>query len=146
MAKKKQKQKQKYHSFVDEGVRYMECSVCSRHVRNVSDKIVSVMCALCLAPRLFARWNPMEKKQYIKTGRPAGWQWMNEFVDSNGNVFHKGKEVPELKGTLPPTTIKPRKKKKRKPKKSYEKKLKTMAAQYKQKQKIKKESKLGINK
>ena len=25
---------------------------------------------------------------------------MNEFVDKDGNVFHKGKEQPKLKGTL----------------------------------------------
>ena len=36
---------------------------------------------------------------------------MNEFVDKDGNVFHKGKEQPDLKGTLPPTKVKPRKKK-----------------------------------
>ena len=48
-----------------------------------------------------------------KTGRPAGWHFMNEFVDKDGNVFHKGKEQPNLKGTLPPTKVKPRKKKKK---------------------------------
>jgi hypothetical protein len=36
---------------------------------------------------------------------------MNEFVDADGNVFHKGKEQPKLKGTLPPTKVKPPKKK-----------------------------------
>jgi hypothetical protein len=48
-----------------------------------------------------------------KTGRPPGWHFMNEFVDKDGNVFHKGKEQPDLKGTLPPTKVKPRKKKKK---------------------------------
>jgi hypothetical protein len=38
---------------------------------------------------------------------------MNEFVDKDGNVFHKGKEQPDLKGTLKPTKVKPRKKKKK---------------------------------
>ena len=32
------------------------------------------------------------------------------------NVFHKGKEVPELKGTLPITMVKPKKKTKRRTK------------------------------
>ena len=36
---------------------------------------------------------------------------MNEFVDKDGNVFHKGKEQPKLKGTLKPTKVKPPKKK-----------------------------------
>jgi hypothetical protein len=52
-------------------------------------------------------------KKHKKTGRPAGWHFMNEFVDKDGNVFHKGKEQPELKGTLKPTKVKPRKKKKK---------------------------------
>jgi hypothetical protein len=30
---------------------------------------------------------------------------MKEFVDPQGNVFHKGKEQPDLKGTLEPTKI-----------------------------------------
>ena len=45
------------------------------------------------------------------TGRPPGWHFMNEFVDKDGNVFHKGVEQPKLKGTLKPTKVKPPKKK-----------------------------------
>ena len=41
---------------------------------------------------------------------------MNEFVDKDGNVFHKGKEQPKLKGTLKPTKVKAKKKVKRKTK------------------------------
>ena len=52
-------------------------------------------------------------KQKKSSGRPAGWHFMNEYVDKDGNVFHKGKEQPELKGTLKPTKVKPRKKKKK---------------------------------
>ena len=52
-----------------------------------------------------------ESKSYKPTGRPAGWHWMSEYVDKDGNVFHKGKEVKKLKGTVPPTKIKPPKKK-----------------------------------
>ena len=52
-------------------------------------------------------------KQRVSTGRPAGWHFMNEYVDKDGNVFHKGKEQPELKGTLKPTEVKKRKKKKK---------------------------------
>ena len=36
---------------------------------------------------------------------------MREFVDKEGNVFHKGVEQPKLKGTLKPTEPKPEKKK-----------------------------------
>ena len=35
---------------------------------------------------------------------------MKEFVDLKGNVFYKGKEQPKLKGTLPSTEVKLRKK------------------------------------
>ena len=33
-----------------------------------------------------------------------------EFVDKEGNVFHRGKEMSKLKGTLKPTKVKPPKK------------------------------------
>jgi hypothetical protein len=54
-----------------------------------------------------------DKPKRIKTGRPAGWHWMAEFVDKDGTVYHKGKEQPKLKGTLPPTKVVPKKKTKR---------------------------------
>ena len=61
---------------------------------------------------------PEEKKSYTPTGRPPGWHFMSEFVDKDGNVFHKGKEIKKLKGTLPPTKVvsKPKKKIKRRSK------------------------------
>ena len=67
---------------------------------------------------MFAIGMPEEKKSYVPTGRPAGWHFMAEFVDKDGNVFHKGKEQKKLKGTLPPTKVKPvvRKKTKRRSK------------------------------
>jgi hypothetical protein len=36
---------------------------------------------------------------------------MKEFVDTDGTVYHLGKEQPKLKGTLKPTKVKPPKKK-----------------------------------
>ena len=48
---------------------------------------------------------PNEKPKKVSTGRLAGWHFMNEFVDKDGNVFHKGVEQPKLKGTLPPTKV-----------------------------------------
>lgn len=38
-------------------------------------------------------------------GKPRGWHLMSEYVDSDGNVFHRGVEQPQLKGTIPPTKI-----------------------------------------
>jgi len=40
-----------------------------------------------------------------KPKRPRGWQFMPVYVDSNKNVFYKGVEQPNLKGTLPITVI-----------------------------------------
>ena len=90
----------------------LECSKCGRWVDNIGDNVVKVTCPLCV---LIAVGLPEEKKSYTPTGRPPGWHFMAEFVDKDGNVFHKGKEIKKLKGTLPPTKVvsKPKKKVKR---------------------------------
>jgi hypothetical protein len=59
---------------------------------------------------------PEETKRKVSTGRPAGWHFMNEFVDKDGNVFHKGKEQPKLFGTLKSTKVVVKKKVKRRTK------------------------------
>jgi hypothetical protein len=86
----------------------LECTKCGRWVENVGDDIKSVTCSICT---LIAVGMPEEPKTYVSTGRPPGWHFMNEFVDKDGNVFHKGKEMKKLKGTLKPTKVKPPKKK-----------------------------------
>ena len=93
----------------------LECSKCGRWVDNIGDNVVKVTCPLCV---LMAVGLPEEKKSYTPTGRPPGWHFMSEFVDKDGNVFHKGKEIKKLKGTLPPTKVvsKPKKKVKRRTK------------------------------
>ena len=113
MAKKKQKQE--WITFTENGERYMQCRHCQSEYVKVDSDVVAVTCSHCVIKRTLAL-QPMETffaKRHKKTGRPPGWQWMNEFVDKDGNVFHKGKEQPELKGTLKPTKVKPRKKKKK---------------------------------
>ena len=99
-------------------VRYMDCS-CGEQVRNVGENSKSVVCSRCLTGQMIEKFPEMGEfntKQYKPTGRPAGWHFMNEFVDKDGNVFHKGKEQPKLKGTLPPTKVKAKKKTKRRTK------------------------------
>ena len=54
-----------------------------------------------------------DKPKRVSSGRPSGWHFMNEFVDKDGKVFHKGVEQPKLFGTLPATKVKPKKKAKR---------------------------------
>ena len=63
---------------------------------------------------------------------------MNEFVDKDGNVFHKGKEQPDLKGTLPPTKIKPKKKVKRRSKEEM------LLARHEKKKKVLKKAKTKL--
>jgi|TARA_B100000959_G_scaffold19055_1_gene18451 hypothetical protein len=106
MARKK---KIEYHSYYEGHLRYMACKVCGRY-QNVGEEAIGVKCSRCVNFSV-----PLEEtKSYKPTGRPAGWHWMNEFVDKDGNVFHKGKEQPKLKGTLKPTKVKPSKKRKNK--------------------------------
>ena len=89
--------------------RAMTCHKCNRIVENVGELATKVTCSWCVFGMVGFPEEP--KSTYKPTGRPAGWHWMAEFVDTDGNVFHKGKEQPKLKGTLTPTKVKPPKKK-----------------------------------
>ena len=116
------KEKTKYPEYTEKGVRYMMCSShyymkcnCGGYVA-VDEEAVSVKCSTDVL-RTMLRMFPLEEpKSYKPTGRPPGWHWMVEFVDKDGNVFHRGKEQPKLKGTLPSTKVKPKKKIKRRTK------------------------------
>ena len=88
-----------------------ECQKCGRVVENVGELTVKVLCSYCTL-RLVG-FTEESTITYKSTGRPPGWHWMKEFVDKDGNVFHKGKEVPKLKGTLSPTKVKRKKIKRR---------------------------------
>ena len=101
-----------------DGVPYMDCKYTGIPVKNVSEDATYVISDKALNSRMYKMFPDdfAEKEKYKPTGRPAGWHFMNEFVDKDGNVFHKGKEQPKLKGTLPPTKVKTKKKVKRKTK------------------------------
>ena len=98
--------------FID-GVAYMDCKITGEPVANVSTEAKSVIGSRAVMGMVGI---PKEKPTRVSTGRPAGWHFMNEFVDKDGNVYHKGKLQPDLKGTLPPTKIVPKKKTKRRTK------------------------------
>ncbi len=92
-----------------EGGKYWTGYFCGEWVKVTKDT-TAVLCNKCVnrvtePPKFTPRYKP--------TGRPKGWQWMSEYVDKDGNVFHKGKEQPELKGTLPETVVQKKTKKKR---------------------------------
>ena len=98
--------------FID-GVAYMDCKITGEPVANVSTKAKSVIGSKAVMGMVGL---PKEKPKSVSTGRPAGWHFMNEFVDKDGTVFHKGVEQPKLKGTLKPTKVVAKKKTKRRTK------------------------------
>ena len=111
------KKKQEWISFHEDGKRFMQCKVCQSEYVQTGEDTVAVTCStcvqrICISQMSLEEMMPSLRKK-VSSGRPAGWHFMNEFVDKKGNVFHKGKEQPELKGTLKPTKVKPRKKKKK---------------------------------
>ena len=108
------KTKKTYHSFIEDGQKWLQCHRCLKH-RKVDMETTKVTCSRCVVIIDMAKFPDTLPKHSTKkkTGRPAGWHFMNEFVDKDGNVFHKGKEQPELKGTLKPTKVKPPKKRKK---------------------------------
>ena len=117
-----------------DGVPYMDCKITGEPVKNVSTDATSVIGDKALMSRMYKMFpEEMEAKtkSYKPTCRPAGWHWMAEFVDKDGNVFHKGKEQPKLKGTLPPTKVKPPKKKTKRRTKD-----EILVAKYKEKKEI----------
>ena len=103
------KNKVECHSYYEGTIRYMACMTCGSY-EVVGDSAFGLRCSRCVQTTIGF---PEEPKGYKPTGRPAGWHWMAEFVDKDGNVFHKGKEQPKLKGTLKPTKVKPPKKRKK---------------------------------
>ena len=117
-----------------DGVPYMDCKITGEPVKNVSTDATEVIGDKALMSRMYKMFpEEMEAKtkSYKPAGRPAGWHWMAEFVDKDGNVFHKGKEQPKLKGTLPPTKVKPPKKKAKRRTKD-----EILVAKYKEKKEI----------
>ena len=110
------KKNKEYMSFHEDGKRYMQCKVCKSEYVQTGEDAVAVTCSRCVT-RITTSQMTLEdfypSMKIKKTGRPPGWHWMTEFVDKKGNVFHKGKEQPELRGTLKPTKVKPLKKRKK---------------------------------
>ena len=106
--------KMKYHQYVESGKLYMACKNNCGNYEVVGEETIATTCWSCVLQVVGMPKEP--KSAYKPTGRPAGWHFMNEFVDADGNVFHKGKEQPKLKGTLPPTKVEPKKKTKRRTK------------------------------
>ena len=96
------------NEYKEKGVRYMRCQSGCCYI-SVADSAVAVRCSREVN-NVIAKMFP-EKPKRVRTGRPSGWHFMAEFVDKDGNVFHKGVEQPKLYGSLEPTKVKAKKKK-----------------------------------
>ena len=120
--------KEEWISFHEDGQRWMICKSCQSDYVKCGEKVAAVTCSKCVLRINMIKFPESIKKQKVSTGRPPGWHFMNEYVDKDGNVFHKGKEQPKLKGTLKPTKVKPPKKRK---KLTADEKLFKKAADYK---------------
>lgn len=104
-----------YKSYIENKSRYMICQnsveggkyfkgyLCGNWVKT-ENNVVSVLCWRCTQALV-----PFEEKVVKKSDKPRGWAFMAEYVHTDGTVYHKGVEQPELKGTLPPTKIEEKK-------------------------------------
>jgi len=132
---KSKKQHIEYYTEVINNELHMECKVCGV-MAPVSPSTTATTCHECVRES-YNKDFPFEAKVgYKPTGKPRGWAFMKEYVDKDGNVYHKGKEQPKLKGTLKPTVIKP---KPVKPKLSKSQKARIKADAYAQIHKLKKQ-------
>jgi len=111
MAKKKVKEVEEYiveyrkgykwHHRKDATYKYMSCKLCGQ-MTQVGDDATAVTCSHCVNEMVEG---PQFSSRRVSSGRPAGWHFMAEYVDKDGNVFQKGVEVPKLKGKRKPTII-----------------------------------------
>ena len=77
------------------GFKDVVCSTCHKTIVKVDSEAVGAICWICVEKMVGP---PKEMKTY-SSGRPRGWQFMKVFVDKNLNVFYRGVEQPDLKGT-----------------------------------------------
>lgn len=85
------------------------CDGCGDIVDKVDIDSIGVTCGLCVQ-KMVPYDAPVKR---AGPRRPQGWHFRKEFVDTDGNVFHRGVEQTELKGTLDPTPFSTEKKKRR---------------------------------
>ena len=141
--------KQKQPEYNEKGVRYMMCQ-CGEYI-SVGDNATGVKCSNEVNKNMMSMFPELheEKTKRKSTGRPVGWHWMNEFVDKDGNVFHKGKEQPKLFGTLKSTKVQPKKKTKRRTEEQIlidiHKKKKVLIAKHEKKKAALKKVKLSVS-
>ena len=122
---------------------------CGREVK-VEEDTESVICSVCSCLKagptdvMLRAAERAANKEDGAVKRPKGWHFMEEYVDTQGNVFHKGVEQPELKGSKEPTSIveKPKVSKFERQKRRDERKAKREGKLAKRYKEIKKEAKI----
>jgi hypothetical protein len=82
--------------------KWLKCTKCDNEVL-VDEDVIAVKCWECTSQLAPVPKRLLESKK--KSDKPAGWRFMAEFVDKDGNVYHFGEEQPELKGTLEPSNV-----------------------------------------
>ena len=109
------KNKEEWISFHEDEQRWMICKSCQSQYVSCSENTKAVTCARCVMVIDINKFPDTLPKHSVRksSGKPPGWHFMNEFVDKDGSVFHKGKEQTDLKGSLKPTKVKPIKKRRK---------------------------------
>ena len=83
---------QEMMSFTEDGQRWLQCKVCYDY-KKVEEGTKAITCSKCTMINAL-KLKPMDEffaKQRVSTGRPAGWHFMNEYVDKDGMCFTKEK-------------------------------------------------------
>lgn len=83
--------------------KYFTGKICNNTL-TVGETTEHALCWACLVRYMGNPQLAIEVKR--NAGYPRGWKFMKEFVDKDGNVFHKGIEQPKLKNKVAPTEIK----------------------------------------
>ncbi len=93
---KKRTKKNTWITFEEKGERFMICRSCESEYVTVGEQTVAVTCSKCVLMSKLRKFPGTIPKDWKKplTGRPSGWHFMNEWVEKDGNVCHKGKEQP----------------------------------------------------
>lgn len=82
------------------GYKEVACLRCQKNTVKIDANSRSGICWECVNKMI----DP-PKMSKPKSNKPRGWAFMKEYVDADGNVFHKGIEMPKLKGKRKPTVI-----------------------------------------
>lgn len=85
----------------------LECTRCGGFTKVSGKDIVAITCHECVSDmmREFDRPLLKKKKQVLAQGYPKGWRFMKQFVHTDGTVYFKGIEQPDLKGKMEATVI-----------------------------------------